>query len=135
TDLSAFELIDADNSVYRITYPDNMLNAGMVEANIMITHDGKTVMTKAFEIRVAKLAGEMKGIVDKQEFSYVLSVLADANKFRTDIDKKAEKGEVDKTKESIDYLKYSKAENSRVDRLETKLQNIPSASPKETFTT
>lgn len=99
TDLSAFELIDADNSVFRITYPDHMLNAGTVEANIMITHDGKTVMTKAFEIRVAKLDGELKGIIDKQEFSYVLSVLADANRWRTDIDSKAEKSDLDKKAE------------------------------------
>lgn len=86
TDLSAFTLIDKANSVFRIEYPAHMMTPGKVIANIQIIQDGKTTHMKPFELTVQKLAGEAVGIVEKAEFSALVAVLADANKFRTDID-------------------------------------------------
>lgn len=86
TDLTAFTLIDKENSIFRIEYPTHMMTPGKVIASIQLIHDGKTLHMKQFELRVQKLAGEMIGIVDKVEYSALVAVLSDANKFRTDID-------------------------------------------------
>lgn len=86
TDLSAFTLIDKANSVFRIEYPRHMMTPGKVIANIQIIQDGKTTHMKPFELTVQKLPGEAVGIVEKNEYSALVAVLSDANKFRTDID-------------------------------------------------
>ncbi|MDT2771822.1 SGNH/GDSL hydrolase family protein [Enterococcus pseudoavium] len=85
TDLSAFECIDENNSVFKIEYPKNMLNPGKVVASIQIIQNGQVAHSKQFEITVQQLVGEAKGIISKAEYSALVSVLADANKFRTDI--------------------------------------------------
>lgn len=99
TDLTGFVLIDKENSVFRIEYPEHMMTPGKVVASIQLIHDGKTLHMKQFELTVQKLAGEAVGIVEKAEYSALVAVLSDANKFRTDIDTlevvKAGKVEVD----------------------------------------
>lgn len=98
-DLSAFECIDVENSVFRIEYPQNMLTPGKIVANIQVIQNGTALHLKSFEITVQRLAGEMTGIVDKAEYGALVAVLADANKFRTDIDRlgmdKADKDDVE----------------------------------------
>lgn len=86
TDLTAFVLIDKENNVFRIEYPKHMMTPGKVIASIQLIHDGKTLHMKQFELTVQKLAGEAVGIVEKAEYSALVAVLSDANKFRTDID-------------------------------------------------
>ncbi|MFA6719430.1 MAG: hypothetical protein WCS15_10150, partial [Prevotella sp.] len=63
-----------------------------------IIQDGKVTNLKQFELIVQKLAGQPVGIVEKAEFSALVAVLADSNKFRTDIDslKSGLLGKVDK---------------------------------------
>ena len=99
TDLSAFTLIDKANSVFRIEYPRHMMTPGKVIANIQVIQNGKITHMKPFELTVQELAGEAVGIVEKNEYSALVAVLSDANKFRTDItlldNKKAEKEYVD----------------------------------------
>jgi lysophospholipase L1-like esterase len=98
TDEHAFELIDSEKSIFRIEFPNNMLKAGTVVANIRIWLDGKVMTTKSFKISVGAIAGKMSAVIQQQEFGLLTAVLADANKFRTDIDSlginKAEKTEV-----------------------------------------
>lgn len=91
TDLTAFNILDKTNSIFRIEYPDNMMTPGKVYASIQIIQDGKVTNLKQFELIVQKLAGQPVGIVQKAEFSALVAALADSNKFRTDIDKKADK--------------------------------------------
>lgn len=91
TDLTAFTILDKTNSIFRIEYPDNMMTPGKVYASIQIIQDGKVTNLKQFELIVQKLAGQPVGIVEKAEFSALVAALADSNKFRTDIDKKADK--------------------------------------------
>lgn len=86
TDLSAFELIDKQTTKFQIKYPKNMLNPGKVIASIQIVQNGQVAHSKQFEIIVQQLAGETKGIIQKAEYSALVSILADSNKFRTDID-------------------------------------------------
>ncbi|MDK4352447.1 SGNH/GDSL hydrolase family protein [Enterococcus thailandicus] len=86
TDLTAFELIDADSSVFRVTYPKHMMNAGTVQANIQVLNDGKSLFTRPFEIQILSLAGEVKGVIDKAEFSALVQALTDANGWRSNID-------------------------------------------------
>lgn len=99
TDLSAFQLINKEKSLFQIKYPKNMLNPGKVIASIQIIQNGQVAHSKQFEITVQQLAGEAKGIIGKAEYSALVEVLADSNKFRTDIDKldgdKANKKDVD----------------------------------------
>lgn len=97
TDLSAFNLIDRANSIFRIEFPQHMMTPGTVIASIQVLHDGKSTFTKQFQLTVQKLAGEPVGIVEKAEFSALVAVLSDSNKFRTDID-------------GLDATKASKAE-------------------------
>lgn len=101
TDLTAFSVLDKANSIYRIEYPQNMMTPGKVIASIQVIQDGKVTNLKQFELTVQNLAGQPVGIVEKAEFSALVAVLADSNKFRTDIDSlstnKAEKSALDKT--------------------------------------
>lgn len=117
TDLSAFELIDKDFSVFQITYPKNMLNPGKVVASIQIIQNGQVAHSKQFEITVQQLAGEAKGIIQKAEYGALVEVLADSNKFRTD----------------IDALENFKANKTDVAKVEDMISQMPSATPKETF--
>lgn len=91
TDLTAFTILDKTNSIFRIEYPENMMTPGKAYASIQIIQDGKVTNLKQFELIVQKLAGQPVGIAEKAEFSALVAVLADSNKFRTDIDKKADK--------------------------------------------
>jgi len=91
TDLTAFTVLDKTNSVFQIEYPEHMMTPGKVYANIQVIQDGKVTNLQQFELIVQKLAGQPVGIPEKAEFSALVAVLADANKFRTDIDKKADK--------------------------------------------
>ena len=115
-DLSAFELIDKANSVFRIEYPQHMMTPGKVIANIQIIQAGKTTHMKSFELTVQKLVGEAVGIVEKNEYSALVAVLSDANKFRTDIDtleiKKADKTALAQTNENIENLDSTKADKT-----------------------
>ena len=117
TDLSAFQLIDKKNSVFQIKYPKNMLNPGKVVASIQIIQNGQVAHSKQFEITVQQLAGEAKGIIEKAEYSALVEVLADSNKFRTD----------------IDSLDIDKADKTQVIKIENMISQLPSATPKETF--
>ncbi|EOS7870850.1 hypothetical protein D7L76_RS07160 [Enterococcus hirae] len=97
TDLSPFELIDKEHSIFQIYYPKNMLNPGRVVANIQVIQDGHVSHLKPFDITVQQLMGEAKGIISKSEYGALVEVLADANKFRTDIDT-LDKNKVDQVK-------------------------------------
>ncbi|HAR1321349.1 TPA: hypothetical protein IZ336_001459, partial [Enterococcus faecium] len=117
TDLSAFTLIDKANSVFRIEYPRHMMTPGKVIANIQVIQNGKITHMKPFELTVQKLPGEANGIVEKNEYSALVAVLSDANKFRTD----------------IDTLETKKADNEYVKTVEDMVANMPTATPAETF--
>ncbi|MBE9899657.1 BppU family phage baseplate upper protein [Enterococcus casseliflavus] len=86
SDDSAFTLIDAEKAIFRIEYPQNMLTPGTVKANILVIYQGKTTVSREFEITVANVAGQSTGVLAKAEFSALVAILADSNKFRTDID-------------------------------------------------
>lgn len=128
TDLSAFECIDANNSIFQIFYPDNMLNPGKVIASIQIIQDGKVSHSKQFEITVQKLAGEAKGIVSKAEYSALVKALSESNGLKTEISKKADRIDLIETNAEL----ANKADKEYVD---DKLNSIVSGSPKETFNT
>ncbi len=121
TDLSAFELIDENNSIFQIKYPINMLNPGKVVAAIQIVQNGQVAHSKQFEITVQQLAGEMKGIVSSAEYSALVQTLSDANKLRTDIDTlddvKADKSDANKLRTDIDTLGSSKVDRGGVSQV------------------
>lgn len=129
TDLSAFTLIDKKNSVFRIEYPQHMMTPGKVVANIQVIQNGQVTHLKTFEMTVQALAGEMTGIVSQAEYGALVAVLAEANKFRTDIEtlemEKADKIEVDR-------LQDTKANQSFVD---SQFAAIVSGTPKGTYAT
>lgn len=85
TDLTAFSVINKATSVFAIEYPQHMMTPGKVYASIQIIQDGKVTNLKEFELTVQQLAGQAVGIVGKAEFSALVAILADSNKFRTDI--------------------------------------------------
>ncbi|WP_291292572.1 SGNH/GDSL hydrolase family protein [Enterococcus sp.] len=114
TDLTAFSVVDKENNVFRLEYPEHMMTPGKVIASIQVIQNGKVTNLKEFQLSVQRLAGEAVGIVGKAEFSALVAVLSDANKFRTD----------------IATLDASKAEKDEVNRL---ISNIGSGVPKETF--
>ncbi|MGF2168472.1 metallophosphoesterase family protein [Enterococcus casseliflavus] len=111
TDLSAFSVLDKANSIYRIEYPQHMMTPGRVIASIQVIQNGKVTNLKQFQLTVQRLAGQAVGIVEKAEFSALVAVLADANRFRTDID------DLDLTKASKEELSESES------KLETKIYN------------
>lgn len=128
TDLSAFSVIDASNSIFRIEYPQNMMTPGKVFASVQVIQNGKITNLKEFELTVQRLAGEAVGIVEKAEFSALVAIMADSNKFRTDIDRKADKTFVAQLAQTM----QQKADKTEV---ETAIANMGSASPKGTYAT
>lgn len=116
TDLSAFTLVDKTNSVFRLEYPTHMLTPGKVVANVQIIQNGQTTHLKTFELTVQKLAGEAVGIVDRNEYSALVAVLSNANKFRTDIDtldiNKAEKKDLESTNTTMQNGLASKVDKN-----------------------
>lgn len=119
TDLSAFSVVDKSNSIFRIEYPQNMMTPGKVFASVQVIQNGKITNLKEFELTVQRLAGEAVGIVEKAEFSALVAIMADSNKFRTDIDRKADKTFVD----------------AQLAQTKEELKNIGNASPKGTYAT
>lgn len=95
TDLSAFSVVDASTNVFKIDYPQNMLTPGKVIAYIQILHGGKVTHTKPFEITVQNLAGTTRGVLATAEYGALVTTLAKANEFETEIAKKADKTQVD----------------------------------------
>lgn len=73
-----------------------MLTAGTVVANIRIWLDGKVMTTKPFKISVGTIAGRMSAVIQQQEFGLLTAKLAEANQWRTDIDSKAEKVDLER---------------------------------------
>lgn len=114
TDLTAFELIDSEASVFRVAYPKHMMNPGIVQANIQVLNAGNSLFTRPFEIQILSLAGEVKGVIEKAEFSALVQALADANGWRSE----------------LDDLIMNKADQSFVN---DQLSTIVSGSPKGTF--
>lgn len=115
-DLTAFECIDEENSIFRIEYPEHMMTPGKVVANIQVIQNGKVTHLKSFELTVQKLAGEMTGIVEKAEYGALVAVLSDANKFRTDIERlgmdKADKTALAETDAEVAELDSTKADKT-----------------------
>ncbi|MCI5685203.1 MAG: SGNH/GDSL hydrolase family protein [Enterococcus gallinarum] len=105
TDLSAFSVLDKASSVFRLEYPEHMMTPGKVIANIQVIQNGRVTNLKEFELTVQMLAGQAVGIVEKAEFSALVAVLADANRFRTDIDtletKKANQADLENTSSTL----------------------------------
>ena len=95
TDLTAFSVINKATSLFAIEYPEHMMTPGKVYASIQVIQNGKVTNLKQFELTVQQLAGQVAGIVGKAEFSALVAVLADSNKFRTDIDA-LDNGKVDR---------------------------------------
>lgn len=123
TDLSAFVEIDKSNSVFRIYYPDNMMTPGEVIANIQIVQDGKTTFLKSFTISVQYLAGKPTGITQNAEFTALVAVLADSNKFRTDIN-------------SLDRNKADRLElQSEISNINQNISSISKGNPSGVFAT
>ena len=116
TDLTAFTLIDKENSVFRIEYPHHMMTPGKVIANIQVIQNGTALHMKSFELTVQKLAGEAVGIVEKAEYSALVAVLSDANKFRTDIETlgmdKADKVALNNTNQQVTGLINNKVDKN-----------------------
>lgn len=127
-DLSAFECVDEENSIFRIEYPEQMMTPGKVVANIQVIQNGQVTHLKTFEMTVQALAGEMTGIVDKAEYQALTKTLAEANRFKTDIEyletRKADKEEINK-------LDANKAEKTDVDSLMDAVGSMASAAPKD----
>ncbi|MGF2081324.1 SGNH/GDSL hydrolase family protein [Enterococcus casseliflavus] len=117
TDLSAFSVVDKSNSIFRIEYPQNMLTPGKVFASVQILQNGKTTQLKEFELTVQGLAGEAVGIAQKAEFSALVAVLADTNKFRSD----------------IDDLSLNKADKMQIYDIKDEISKMPSATPRASF--
>lgn len=118
-DLSAFECIDVENNIFRIEYPEHMMTPGKVIANIQVVQNGKVTHLKSFELTVQRLAGEMTGIVGKAEYTALVAVLADANKFRTDIDSlemnKANQTDLAKTDSQVATIAATKMDKDTTD--------------------
>lgn len=115
TDLTAFTILDKANSIFRIEYPKNMMTPGKVYASIQIIQDGKVTNLKQFELIVQELAGQPVGIAENADFSALVAVLADSNKFRTDIDSLSA-NKADKTALSQTNILLTNGLNSKVDK-------------------
>ncbi|WP_312497869.1 glycerophosphodiester phosphodiesterase family protein [Enterococcus sp.] len=126
-DLSAFSVLDKANSIYRIEYPQHMMTPGRVIASIQIIQDGKVTNLKQFELTVQNLAGQPVGIVEKAEFSALVAVLADSNRFRTDIDVldaiKAEKSDLNATNQSVANLGMNKVDKDGAGQISWAMAN------------
>lgn len=85
SDLSAFSVVDRTTSLFKIEYPQNMLTAGKVTAQIQLLHNGKVTHSKKFEIIVLDIAGKLKGVLQTAEYTTLVEALAKANEFETDI--------------------------------------------------
>lgn len=114
TDLSAFTVINKSTSVFGIEYPQHMMTPGKVYASIQVIQNGKVTNLKEFELTVQRLAGEAVGIVEKAEFSALVAIMADSNKFRTDIDRKADKTFVDAQLAQTELKKLNRNENESI---------------------
>lgn len=118
TDLSAFSVVNKATSVFMIEYPQHMMTPGKVYASIQVIQDGKVTNLKEFELTVQQLAGQAVGIVGKAEFSALVAILADSNKFRTDIavleKEKADQIDLDNTNSDVSILSTKKADKDFV---------------------
>ncbi len=118
TDLTAFSVLNRANSIFTIEYPQHMMTPGKVYASIQVIQDGKVTNLKEFELTVQQLAGQAVGIVGKAEFSALVAILADSNKFRTDITvlekEKADQIDLDNTNSDVSILSTRKADKDFV---------------------
>lgn len=127
TDMSAFNLIDASNSIFRLTYPNHMLTAGKVEMTLQVLYSGQTTTLKTFEITVQAVNGTFSALIESQQFSALAQALANVNQYDTEIAKKADETIVSG---QINDLQKSKADKTFVDAM---LSSIASDGPRELF--
>lgn len=121
TDLTAFSVLDKENSVFRIEYPEHMLTPGKVVASIQVLQGGKSTFTKEFAIMVQNLLGELTGVIEKAEFSALVAALAETNIWSTKIQmldlKKADKTELNDSMAEVQSQLNTKASIDSVDNL------------------
>lgn len=129
SDDSAFTLIDAENAIFRIEYPTNMMTPGTVKANILVIYQGKTTVSREFEITVANVAGQSTGVLAKAEFSALVAALSASNKWETRLST-VEKEKMDSS--DVASQLSSKADKAFVD---AQFASIVSGTPKGTFAT
>ena len=114
SDLSAFSVVDRTTSVFRFIYPQNMLTAGKVTAQIQLLHNGKVTHSKKFEIIVLDIAGKLKGVLQTAEYTTLVEALAKTNGFEGDIRnlelKKATNDALNITNNSVNSLQNSKVD-------------------------
>lgn len=127
TDLSAFTVIDKTTSVFRIEYPEHMMTPGEVVASIQVLQNGKSTFLKSFTLTVQRLAGQAVGIAQQAEFSALVAVLAEANKFQTEINKLGSE-KADRTEVYSEIGK--KSDKTYVDSM---LSSIAQGGPRELF--
>lgn len=142
TDITALELIDADTSVYRFTYPNHMMTAGRVEVKFQLIYNGKVSLTRPFIITVLPIKGNFTALIESQQFSALTQALNHVNQYDTEIAKKVDQTEYDieiaskadkqDTNNSLASLQQSKADKSFVD---SQFASIVSGAPKGTFAT
>ncbi|MGM8139858.1 hypothetical protein [Enterococcus italicus] len=115
TDMSAFNLIDAGNSIFRLTYPSHMLTAGQVEMTLQVLYNEQTTTLKTFEITVQAVNGAFTALIESQQFSALTQALNHVNQYDTNIAKNA--NNISILSASTD-VKFNNLEKTKADKNE-----------------
>lgn len=109
--LDNFTLINKEESIFKIDFPNVMLTPGTVIVALQILIDGRIIMTREFEIDVQKLYGSAYAVIKENSFSTLTNALAESNKWLSELEKKPD-----------------------LETIKDMISELPTGSPKETFT-
>ncbi|WP_287045618.1 SGNH/GDSL hydrolase family protein [Enterococcus faecalis] len=109
--LDNFTLINKEESIFKIDFPNVMLTPGTVIVALQILIDGRIIMTREFEIEVQELYGSAYAVIKENSFSTLTNALAESNKWFSELEKKPD-----------------------LETVKEMMSTLPTGTPKETFT-
>ena len=79
TGLDPFKVVDIAKGIFKIAYPKEMLNAGLVTAVIQVVESGKITLTRNFKITVESNPIDEDAIVSENSFTALTEALVKVN--------------------------------------------------------
>lgn len=108
--LDNFTLINKEESIFKIDFPNVMLTPGTVIVALQILIDGRIIMTRDFEVEVQELYGSAYAVIKENSFSTLTNALAEANQWLTKLENKPD-----------------------LETVKEMMSTLPTGTPKETF--
>ena len=129
--LDAFQAIDRENGIFRIEYASSMAQPGTIDAEIQFVTSTSITKSQPFIITVKPSTVDESAVESESSFTVLQEALTHVSQY----DEKIEGLEISKAdRKKVEDLEILKADKEQLSKVEDMVSKMPSATPKETFT-